>query len=115
MCRPRNHNAVYVPSNKILDLLKREETVIVTKVGNAVPRAFPDSQVLRPHVARVGTDKDNIPVTMTYCGLTNLVSLANMNSCQTHGRTQALPEPQRGILCFSMTIAGNGVQHSFAQ
>lgn len=71
--RPRNHNAVYVPNNKILDLLKREETVIVTQVGDDEPRAFPDSQILRPHVARVGTDKDGVPVTMTYCGLTNLV------------------------------------------
>eukprot|EP00567_Pseudictyota_dubia_P003611 CAMPEP_0197442028 /NCGR_PEP_ID=MMETSP1175-20131217/8135_1 /TAXON_ID=1003142 /ORGANISM="Triceratium dubium, Strain CCMP147" /LENGTH=441 /DNA_ID=CAMNT_0042972417 /DNA_START=130 /DNA_END=1455 /DNA_ORIENTATION=- len=72
MMRPRNRDAVYVPSSEVLDLLKREETVIVTRLGSDEPRAYPDSQVLRPHVARVGTTSDGIPVSMTYCGLTNL-------------------------------------------
>mmetsp|Transcript_96395 Transcript_96395/g.267787 ORF Transcript_96395/g.267787 Transcript_96395/m.267787 type:complete len:438 (-) Transcript_96395:74-1387(-) len=72
MMRQRNHNAMYVPASEALGILKREETVIVTRVSNAEPRAFPDSQVLRPHVARVGTLPSGVPVTMTYCGLTHL-------------------------------------------
>lgn len=72
MMRPRNRDAVYVPASEALNLLKREETVIVTRLGTDEPRAYPDSQVLRPHVARVGTTKEGIPVSMTYCGLTNL-------------------------------------------
>mmetsp|Transcript_29374 Transcript_29374/g.40561 ORF Transcript_29374/g.40561 Transcript_29374/m.40561 type:complete len:247 (+) Transcript_29374:2-742(+) len=71
MMRPRNHNAIHVPSSDVLKLLKREETVIVTQVGQSHPRAYPDSQILRPHVARVGTTDRGV-VTMTYCGLTNL-------------------------------------------
>jgi len=71
--RPRNKNAVFVSNDKIFDLLKRDETVIVTQVGDSeLPRAFPDSQVLRPHVVRAGTTKTGVPVTMTYCGLTHL-------------------------------------------
>ena len=61
-----------VPSSDALNLLKREETVIVTKMDNGNYKAFPDSQVLRPHVARVGKTDDNKQVVMTYCGLTNL-------------------------------------------
>ena len=73
MMRPRNHNAIYVPSNQALDLLKREETVIVTQASkDDAIKAFPDSQVLRPHVARIGTSEDGNQVAMTYCGLTNL-------------------------------------------
>uniref|UniRef100_A0A0G4HAA7 DUF3179 domain-containing protein n=1 Tax=Chromera velia CCMP2878 TaxID=1169474 RepID=A0A0G4HAA7_9ALVE len=72
MMRPRNKNAVYVPAEQALELLDKEETVIVTQVGDAQPRAFPDSQVLRPHAVRAGATASGVPVTMTYCGLTNL-------------------------------------------
>mmetsp|Transcript_19525 Transcript_19525/g.43483 ORF Transcript_19525/g.43483 Transcript_19525/m.43483 type:complete len:443 (-) Transcript_19525:125-1453(-) len=72
MMRPRNRNAIYVPASEALNVLKREETVIVTRIGDDTPRAFPDSQVLRPHVVRIGTTEDGTQVAMTYCGLTNL-------------------------------------------
>lgn len=72
MMRPRNRNALYIPAANALNLLKREETVIVTRLEDGEPKAFPDSQVLRPHVARIGTTKDGTQVSMTYCGLTNL-------------------------------------------
>ena len=72
MMRPRNRNAIYIPAEDALDLLKREETVIVTRVGTDKHKAFPDSQVLRPHVARIGKTDDGTQVSMTYCGLTNL-------------------------------------------
>lgn len=65
-------NPMYVPVSEILNHLKREESVIVTKLEDGSVHAFPDSQILRPHVARVGTTSKGVPVTMTYCGLTNL-------------------------------------------
>ena len=73
MMRPRNRYAVYVPSTEALSLLKREDTVIVSRANEEdTPKAFPDSQVLRPHVVRMGTSNDGHQVVMTYCGLTNL-------------------------------------------
>lgn len=70
--RPRNHGALYVSANDALNLLKRDETVIVTRVGKDAPKAFPDSMMLRPHTARIGTTENGKQATMTYCGLTNL-------------------------------------------
>lgn len=46
--------------------------MIVTKMENGNHKAFPDSQVLRPHVAQIGKTDDDKQVIMTYCGLTNL-------------------------------------------
>ena len=74
MMRPRNTDAVFVPSSEVLKYLKRNETVIVTKgLEDGKVIAFPDTQVLRPHVVRLpGRKADGSQRTMTYCGLTNL-------------------------------------------
>lgn len=72
MMRSRNHGAVYIPANTATDVLSPEETVVVTRLDGGKPCAFPDTQLLRPHTVRVGTQPSGVPVTMTYCGLTNL-------------------------------------------
>ena len=68
MMRPRNTGATYVSTHDIKNYMKPNETVIVMKdpeSGDA--KAFPDVQLLRPHVVRVGhIDQDQ--VVMTYCG-----------------------------------------------
>ena len=61
MMRPRNKGATYVSTYDIKNYMKPNETVIVMAKG------FPDVQLLRPHVVRVGhIDQDQ--VVMTYCG-----------------------------------------------
>ena len=74
MMRPRNKGALYVPSSEALQYVDEKETVIVTRVNpNEVPKAFPDSQIVRPHVVRAGVSEETgNPIIMTYCGLTNL-------------------------------------------
>ena len=68
MMRPRNKGATYVSTYDIKNYMKPNETVIVMndpETGKA--KGFPDVQLLRPHVVRVGhIDQDQ--VVMTYCG-----------------------------------------------
>eukprot|EP00808_Paulinella_micropora_P003491 g25840.t1 len=71
MMRTRNRNALYIQAGQALDVLAKEETVIVTRLGDCV-RAFPDSQAARTQVVNVGKTASGVPVVMTYCGLTNL-------------------------------------------
>lgn len=73
MMRPRNTNAVFVPSSNVLQHLQRNETVIVTRGLEGKVYAFPDTQILRPHVVRLpGRKGGGSQRIMTYCGLTNL-------------------------------------------
>jgi hypothetical protein len=39
---PRNLCSVYVPSSKVLDHLKKDETVVVAKPPDEEAKAFPD-------------------------------------------------------------------------
>lgn len=59
-------------SSSLGKYLQEDEPVIVTHAHDGQPRAFPDTQVLRPHVVRIGYTATGNQVTMTYCGLTNL-------------------------------------------
>lgn len=69
MMRPRNTDPLYVSSREIKQYMKPNETVIVTQMPGDKPRAFPDVQLLRPHVVRVGyTPENKNQVVMTYCG-----------------------------------------------
>ena len=71
MLRPRNHNAVFVTTCQAAKLLKDDETCVVTQLDPfQEPAAFPDKQILRPHMVAVGENKDGVPATICYCGLT---------------------------------------------
>lgn len=95
MMRPRNHNALYVSAPEALNLLKREETVIVTKISRDDKfRAFPNSQLLRPHVVRIGyTDSNKLGV-MTYCGLTNLAMAYELDKHPDGSEVELVPLTQ---------------------
>eukprot|EP00523_Entomoneis_sp_CCMP467_P011465 CAMPEP_0168724416 /NCGR_PEP_ID=MMETSP0724-20121128/3624_1 /TAXON_ID=265536 /ORGANISM="Amphiprora sp., Strain CCMP467" /LENGTH=489 /DNA_ID=CAMNT_0008771163 /DNA_START=20 /DNA_END=1489 /DNA_ORIENTATION=+ len=79
MFRERNRNALFVSTCDAAKIMKDSETAIVTQLNDTEePVCFPDHQITRPHVARVG-DKvrvnsngttQEIPVTIAYCGLT---------------------------------------------
>lgn len=61
---------MYVSTCQATKILKPTDTCIVTQLEDEEPRAFPDDQITRPHVARVGQKKDGTPVAIAYCGLT---------------------------------------------
>eukprot|EP01084_Bolivina_argentea_P166850 289648_1 len=70
MMRPRNHNALYMSTEEAKKLLKPSDTAVITQIGTQSPRAYPDAQIMRPHIVRVGEKADGTPVTIAYCALT---------------------------------------------
>ncbi len=70
MLRPRNHNEMYLPTCAAATLIKDYDTCVVTQLEDQEPRCYPDKQILRPHMVKVGVKKDNTPATICYCGLT---------------------------------------------
>lgn len=73
MMRARNQkeNAVYVSQEEAIKLLPNgaDETCIILEVDGKAA-AYPDSQVLRPHVINAAEVAED--VVLTYCGLSNL-------------------------------------------
>jgi hypothetical protein len=75
MMRAHNRNAVFVTTCEASNILKPNNWAVVTRIGDQEPRCFPDAQIMRPHVVRVGerSGKDGgspIPVGIAYCALT---------------------------------------------
>eukprot|EP01083_Nonionella_stella_P036076 98451_1 len=58
MMRPRNHNALYMSTEEAKKLLKPSDTAVITQIGTQSPRAYPDAQIMRPHIVRVGEKSD---------------------------------------------------------
>ena len=71
MLRPRNHNALYLSTCDAAKVIKNDDTCVVTQLeDDQEPVCYPDKQILRPHMAKVGVKRDNTPATICYCGLT---------------------------------------------
>eukprot|EP01083_Nonionella_stella_P036075 98450_1 len=70
MMRPRNHNALYMSTQEAKALLNPQDTAVVTQIEQQSPKAYPDAQIMRPHIVRVGEKADGTPVTIAYCALT---------------------------------------------
>lgn len=75
MMRDRSRNALYVSTCQASKVLKPAEMAIVTKYGidndsNVIVTAFPESQIMRPHVAGLPKDLRGIPAAIAYCALT---------------------------------------------
>lgn len=71
MMRARNRNALYVSTCQASKILNPNELVVVTRYGtDEEPKAYPDSQIMRPHVARVGVDEEGVPASVAFCALT---------------------------------------------
>lgn len=69
--RNQKENAVYVSQEEAIKLLPNgaDETCIILEVDGKAA-AYPDSQVLRPHVINAAEVAED--VVLTYCGLSNL-------------------------------------------
>ena len=75
MMRSRNRNALYLTTCASQDLIKPNETVIVTKYGkdqfgDDAYFAFPEQQISRPHIGGIPRDERNVPAAIMYCALT---------------------------------------------
>lgn len=71
MFRTRNKDAMFVTTCQAAKILKPTDTCIVTQLDSQDdPVCFADSQIMRPHIARVGEKKDGTPAAIAYCGLT---------------------------------------------
>ena len=49
MLRPRNHNAVYLTTCDAAQVVKDDDTCVVTQLEDQEPRAYPDKQVCCAH------------------------------------------------------------------